>query len=92
MDDSDASCDVTWMDDIALCQQALEDIVQTTDEMLLKLDSIRRKIEGPLITFEGKTQAVTKWLTDWEDEMRVNTTQHSTWGQFLIEKLSTCTE
>lgn len=87
MDDSDV-----WMDDIALCQRALEDIVQTTDEMLLKLELIRRKLEGPRITFEGKTQAVTKWLTDWEDEMGVNATQYSTWGQFLIEKLAACTE
>jgi len=87
MDDS-----TTWLDDIAICQQALEDIVQTTDEMLLKLELIRRKLEGPRITFEGKTQAMTKWLTDWEDEMRANATQHNTWGQFLIEKLAACTE
>ncbi len=79
-------------DDIFFCTIELEKIVQETEEMLQRLEVIQQKINGPSITFQGKTQSVTQWLTEWEDEMRHDTVHNITWGQFLIEKLAQCND
>ena len=79
-------------DDIFLCINELEKIVQETEEMLHRLEVIQRKIDGPSVTFQGKRKPVTQWLTEWEDEMKHDTAHNITWGQFLIEKLAQCND
>lgn len=79
-------------DDIFFCTIELEKIVQETEEMLQRLEVIQRKIDGPRITFEGKIQSISQWLTEWEGEIRNDTIHNITWGQFLIEKLAKCND
>jgi hypothetical protein len=90
--DSEDDLSESWLDDIASCQLDLEKIVQETNTMLINIDSIQRKIDGPRITIEGKTKSISNWITEWEDEMTHDTVHHITWGQFIIEKLAKCNE
>lgn len=92
MSDSCSSNTSDTEDDLFMCEIELEKIVQETNEMLQRLELIQRKIDGPSIIFEGKSQSITKWLTEWEDEMKHDTVHSITWGQFLIEKLHQCNE
>jgi uncharacterized protein len=82
----------SWLDDIASCQNDFECIVSQTEQMLSHISVIQKKIDGPSLCFQGKTQPFSKWLTDWEDEMKHDTIHCITWGQFLIEKLAECTD
>lgn len=77
----------SWLDDIHECRVEFEGILCMVDKALTQLYEIRRKLEGPLITHEGKTKAVSLWLTEWEDEMACDRYHNITWGQFLLEKL-----
>lgn len=95
MSDSDTSnsdLDESWLDDITSCQNELELIVTQSNQLLSQFADIQRKIERPSICFQGKVQPFSKWLTDWEDEMKHDTFHNITWGQFLIEKLADCTD
>jgi hypothetical protein len=70
----------------------LENIIEIINHSLNVIDKINKSINGPLLTIDGKTQAFKYWLTDWENEMKHDTFHKITWGQFVIEKLSSCTE
>lgn len=90
MSDSSSICSdisASWLDDIAECKLEFEGILCMVDKALTQLYEIQRKLEGPLITREGETKAVSLWLTEWENEMAGDKYHNITWGQFLLEKL-----
>jgi hypothetical protein len=86
----ESDSDTSWLDDITTCQNELELIVSQTEQMLFYITMIQKRIDGPSICFQGKVQPFSKWLTEWEDEMKHDTIHNITWGQFLIEKLAEC--
>lgn len=95
MSDSSSVCSdvsATWVDDIEECRLEFEGILMAINNALTQLYEIRRKLEGPMITYEGETKAVVAWLTEWEGEMAGDKYHNITWGQFLLEKLEKATD
>lgn len=90
MSDSSSICSdvsATWLDDIDECRLEFDGILMAINNALTQLYEIRRKLEGPLITYEGETKPVSLWLTEWENEMAGDKYHSITWGQFILEKL-----
>lgn len=88
----ESDSDTSWLDDITSCQNELELIVSQTEQMLSFIATIQKRIDGPSICFQEKVQPFLKWLTEWEGEMKHDAIHNITWGQFLIEKLTECTD
>jgi hypothetical protein len=79
-------------DDIVTCINEFTKILEITNVALSKLDTIKRKYNGPTLELDGKCKLFSEWLTEWEDEMKHDTIHNITWGEFIIEKLVNCTE
>lgn len=77
----------SYIDNINSCKAEFENILCLANDALTQLYTIRNKIIGPMVMYQGETKPISTWLTEWEGEMTCDKYHNVTWGQILLEKL-----
>ena len=89
--ENDVECDACDAEVIELAMQEMEQMVEMLDGILAQLHSLRTRVSGICVLYDGENRPLSALLPLWKEEYEQGMIHQITWGQFLIEKLNDAT-
>ena len=86
--ENDEECEECDAEVIELAMQEMEQMVEMLDGILAQLHSLRTRMSGICVLYDGENQPLSALLPLWKEEYEQGMIHQITWGQFLIEKLT----